>query len=125
MNASCHGTKLPLLPFGFCSKVCKSTTCDQSCAAFHAAAVDEIVDHLFLDVWARQWGKLSGGKAKATEDDLFQAFVRMPSSALPHVFKAVFSGLYIEPRAADGSGPHSSWAVVWLPGKPQPRLCTC
>lgn len=40
----------------------------------------------------------------------------MPSSALPHLFRVTFSGLYLEPRAADGSGPHSAWAVVWLPG---------
>ncbi|CAE7859765.1 unnamed protein product, partial [Symbiodinium necroappetens] len=96
-------------------QVCKATTCDQCCPAFHAA-VDEVVDHLFLDVWARQWCRLSGGKAKAGEAELFQAFVRVPSSALPHLFKVTFPGLYIEPRAADGSGPHSAWAVVWLPG---------
>ena len=96
-------------------QVCKNAACDQSCAAFHAA-VDEVVDHLFLDVWARQWCRLSGGRTKAGEAELFQAFVRVPSSALPHLFRVAFAGLYIEPRAADGSGPHGSWAVVWLPG---------
>ncbi|CAE7673569.1 unnamed protein product [Symbiodinium sp. CCMP2592] len=96
-------------------QVCKNPACDQTCAAFHAA-VDEIVDHLFLDVWARQWSKLSGGKTKAADAEVFQTFVRMPSSALPHVFLAPFPGLYVEPRAADGSEPHGAWAVVWLPG---------
>ena len=101
-------------------QVCKNAACDQSCPAFHAA-VDEVVDHLFLDVWARQWNKLAGGKTKATEAELFQAFIRVPSSALPHLFKASLTGLYVEPRAADGSGPHGSWAVVWLPGVSAPQ----
>ncbi|CAE7028137.1 unnamed protein product [Symbiodinium sp. CCMP2592] len=96
-------------------QVCRNPSCDQSCPAFHAA-VDEVVDHLFLDVWARQWCRLSGGKIKAAEAELFQAFIRVPSSAIPHLFRVSLPGLYIEPRAADGSGPHASWAVVWLPG---------
>ncbi|CAE7670713.1 unnamed protein product, partial [Symbiodinium sp. CCMP2456] len=97
-------------------QVCRERSCDQSCPAFHAA-VDEVVDHLFLDVWARQWCRLSGSKTKASEADVFQAFVRVPSSAVPHLFRVALPGLYIEPRAADGSGPHSAWAVVWLPGQ--------
>ena len=96
-------------------QVCRDRSCDQNCPAFHAA-VDEVVDHLFLDVWARYWGRLSGGKTKAIEAEVFQAFVRVPSSAVPHLFKVALPGLYIEPRAADGSGPHNAWAVVWLPG---------
>ena len=96
--------------------VCRAPSCDQSCPAFHAA-VDEVVDHLFLDVWARQWCRLTGGKAKATEAELFQAFVRVPSSAVQHLFRIGFPGRYFEPRAADGSGPHCSWAIVWLPGQ--------
>ena len=95
-------------------KVCKLSTCD-SCSAFHAA-VDEEVENLFLDIWARQWCRLAGGKVKPTEADVFQAFVRLPSSALPHAFRTAMSGIYLEPRASDGSGPHGSWAVVWLPG---------
>ena len=95
-------------------KVCKLSTCD-SCSAFHAA-VDEEVENLFLDIWARQWCRLAGGRVKPSEADVFQAFVRLPSSALPHAFRIAMPGIYLEPRASDGSGPHSSWAVVWLPG---------
>ncbi|CAE7655752.1 unnamed protein product [Symbiodinium sp. CCMP2456] len=96
-------------------KVCKDTACGGKCSGFHAA-VDEIVEHLFLDAWARQWVKLAGGKTKPADAELFQVFVRLPASALPHVFCASLDGLYIEPRAADGTGPHAAWAVVWLPG---------
>ena len=97
-------------------QVCKSPTCGGQCIGFHAA-VDEIVEHLFLDVWARQWVKLAGGRTKPADSELFQAFIRIPASALPHVFTASLDGLYFEPRAADGTGPHPAWAVVWLPGQ--------
>ena len=99
-------------------RVCQGTACDSSCLAFHAA-VDETVEHLFLDVWARQWNKLAGGKTKPLAAELFQVFVRVPASALPHVFRTSLEGLYVEPRAADGTGPHCAWAVVWLPGLSQ------
>ncbi|CAE7221657.1 Pol, partial [Symbiodinium necroappetens] len=97
-------------------QVCKDPTCGGKCSGFHAA-VDEVVEHLFLDVWARQWVRLAGGKAKPAEAELFQAFLRLPASALPHVFSTSLDGLYLEPRAADGTGPHAAWAVVWLPGQ--------
>ncbi|CAE7726054.1 Pol, partial [Symbiodinium sp. KB8] len=97
-------------------QVCKDPACGGKCLGFHAA-VDEVVEHLFLDVWARQWVRLAGGKAKPVEAELFQAFLRLPASALPHVFNTSLDGLYMEPRAADGTGPHAAWAVVWLPGQ--------
>ena len=96
-------------------QVCRKQTCDRACLCFHAA-VDEEVEHLFLDVWARQWCRVSGGKVKAEAAELFQVFIRVPASALPHMFCTSQPGLYVEPRASDGSGPHGSWAVVWLPG---------
>ena len=97
-------------------QVCHNAACDHTaCSAFHAA-VDEEVEHLFLDIWARQWSRLAGGRAKPSEAEVFQAFARIPSSALPHAFRTTLPGLYLEPRASDGTGPHSSWAVVWLPG---------
>ena len=96
-------------------QICRQRACDRSCTGFHAA-VDEEVEHLFLDVWARQWCRITGGKVKADAAELFQVFIRVPASALPHMFCTSQPGLYVEPRASDGSGPHGSWAVVWLPG---------
>ena len=96
-------------------KVCKDAACNQSCAGFHPA-VEEEVDRLLLDVWARMFTKSSGGKTKPAEAAVFQAYVRVPASAPNHLFKIVCPGLYVEPRAEDGSGTHPGWAVVWLPG---------
>ena len=98
-------------------RVCRDPSCDQSCALFHPA-VDETVEQLFLDAWSRNFCRATGGKAKPSDAELFQIFVRAPQSALLHLFRASVAGLYVEPRAADGS-PHSAWAVVWLPGMSQ------
>ncbi|CAE7325636.1 unnamed protein product [Symbiodinium sp. CCMP2456] len=95
--------------------VCRDPACNQACGSFHPA-VDEVVEHLFLDIWARQWCRLSGTRTKAGEAEVFQAYLRVPSSAVSHVFKIGCNGLYFEPRAPDGSGPHPAWTVVWLPG---------
>ena len=98
-------------------RICRDPSCDQSCALFHPA-VDEAVEQLFLDAWSRNFCRATGGKAKPSDAELFQIFVRVPQSALLHLFRASVAGLYVEPRAADGS-PHSAWAVVWLPGMSQ------
>ena len=96
-------------------QVCKDPTCSQACGAFHAA-VDEVVEHLFLDIWARQWCRAAGAKVKALEAEVFQAYVRVPASSVTHLLKLSQKGLYFEPRAPDGTGPHPAWSVVWLPG---------
>ena len=96
-------------------QVCKDPSCSQACGAFHAA-VDEEVEQLFLDIWARQWCRANGSKVKAQEPDLFQPYVRVPSSAVVHLLKLPHAGLYFEPRAPDGTGPHTAWSVAWLPG---------
>ncbi|CAE7670476.1 unnamed protein product [Symbiodinium sp. CCMP2592] len=96
-------------------RVCVDPSCSQACGCFHSA-VDEVVEHLFLDIWARQWCRLGGARVKATEADVFQAYVPVPASAVTHLLKLVHTGLYFEPRACDGTGPHPAWSVVWLPG---------
>ena len=85
--------------------LCKDQHCKQdgSCPRFHAA-VDEPVDSLLLDVWSRQFLRAEGGKTNALQACVFQALVRVPSSALQHLAKLVVDGLYVEPRAADGFG---------------------
>ncbi|CAE7194447.1 DHX57, partial [Symbiodinium microadriaticum] len=97
-------------------QVCRDPACNQTCPAFHAA-VDEVVEQLFLDIWSRQWCRMNGSRAQAKDADFFQAYIRVPASAIQHLFRASGCGLYFEPRAADGSGPHVAWSVVWLPGQ--------
>ena len=101
-------------------QVCKDFKCDGSCSLFQPCslfhpAVEESLTQLFQDVWARSYSRVGGGKVRAVDSELFQTFVRIPSSALSHLFKIQANGFYVEPRAPDGS-PHGSWAVVWLPG---------
>ena len=71
---------------------------------------------LVLKVWARQFSKLSGAKAPPAEAQVFQAYVRVPASAPGHLFRLPNEGIDFEAREGDGSGPHRTWAVVWLPG---------
>ena len=70
--------------------LCKDQHCKQdgSCPRFHAA-VDEPVDSLLLDVWSRQFLRAEGGKTSALQACVFQARVRVPSSALQHLAKLV------------------------------------
>ena len=97
-------------------QVCRNSACAQTCCMFHPA-VDETFYQLFLDLWARNYCKQSGSKAKPAEAELFQFLARIPSSAIGHVFKTQAAGLFFDPRAPDGS-PHASWGVVLLPGVP-------
>ena len=97
--------------------ICKKVGCkqDASCPGFHPS-VEEAVDQLVLDVWGRQFQRAGGGKQEASSAALFQAFIRVPSSAISHLHRMAVPGLFFEPRADDGSGPHPSFAVVWLSG---------
>ena len=94
-------------------QVCKDEACGQSCPKFHAA-VDETVEQMFVDLWGRNFCKLSGGCAKPQDAELFQFLARIPASAIG-VFKASVGGVYFDPRGPDGA-PHAAWGVVWLPG---------
>ena len=94
-------------------RVCKDTNCNGACNAFHPA-IEEAVEQLFLDVWARGFYKLGGSRSPPAEAEVFQTYVRVPESAVAHMFRVGAAGLYVEPRTADGL-PHHSWSVVWLP----------
>ena len=96
-------------------RVCKDSACNQSCGLFHPS-LEEDTDQVFLDVGAPQFTRLTGAKVKPTEAEVFQAYVRVPASAPMHLFRLPHAGLHFEPRAADASGPHAAWSVVWLPG---------
>ena len=60
-------------------KVCKDAARNQSCGMFHPSLEEEI-DQVFLNVWVRQYAKLSGVKVKPADADIFQAYVRVPAS---------------------------------------------
>ena len=95
--------------------LCVDPACKGDCVRYHNA-VDETVEQLLLDVWGRSFQRLEGGKVDALEASVFQAYIRVPSSAVGHLVRQQIPGVYLEPRATDGTGPHPSWVVVWLPG---------
>ena len=95
-------------------QICKDPGCNHACNHFHPA-VEEAVSAMFQDVWGRSFSKLAGGKIQASDADVFTAFVRVPESAMSHLFRISAPGFYVEPRSADGS-THASWSVIWLPG---------
>ena len=96
--------------------LCRDSACKGNCQLFHPA-VDESVEHIFLDVWARRFSTVDGSRVDAGKADLFQALVRVPSSALKHLQRANTPGYYFEPRSGDGYNAHAGFSVIWLPGK--------
>ena len=97
-------------------QLCQDSACKGDCQGFHAA-VDESVDQLLLDIWSRHFCRTDGSRVPAAQAELFQVLVRVPSSACRHLQKLAPVGIYFEPRAGEGAGPHPSYSVVWLPGK--------
>ena len=94
--------------------ICADPSCKQDCPRFHPA-VDESVDRLLLEVWGRQYSRIEGGKVLAQQAQVFSCMIRIPASALMHLNRMAIPGLYCEPRAASGTGPHPAYAVIWLP----------
>ena len=98
--------------------LCKNSGCrqDPSCPRFHPAVEEGSLDQLFLDLWGRQYQKLQGGKAGPDDAQVFQVYVRVPATALHHLHRMNVPGVFMEPRAPDGVGPHPAYAAIWLPG---------
>ena len=89
-------------------RVCKDASCNGSCHAFHPA-IEETAEQLFLDVGARGFYKLRGGRSPPASAEIFQTYVRVPESALLHMFRIGAPGFYVEPRDASGVQlPHPS-----------------
>ena len=58
--------------------LCRGDRCGDSCGKFHAP-VDQELDTVLLDVWARTWLSVRGRKVPQDQSDLFQVFVRVPT----------------------------------------------
>ena len=95
--------------------LCLDQSCKQDCPRFHRA-VDESVDRLLLEIWSRQYSRLEGGAAPPDNAQVFSCMVRIPARAVMHLNKLATPGLYCEPRAGSGAGPHPAFSVIWLPG---------
>ena len=60
--------------------LCKTEGCGDACSKYHAA-VDEPLDNLILDLWARSWHKADSRYCKPAESCYWSVLVRVPASA--------------------------------------------
>ena len=96
--------------------ICADKSCKQDCQRFHPAVDDVAVDRLVLEIWGRQYSHMEGGKAQPAQAQVFSCMIRVPASAIMHLNRLASPGLYCEPRADSGQGPHQAYAVIWMPG---------
>ena len=101
-------SKHPLLTW------CKTEGCGDACSKYHAA-VDEPLDNLILDLWARSWHKADSRYCKPAESCYWSVLVRVPASA--HLTVQGLSGvqgLYVEPRSDCGKQADDRFGMIWL-----------
>ena len=96
-------------------RVCPGVDCGLDCPAFHPA-VEEKVDQLILDLWARQYQLHDGKRADPQAADVFSVLMRVPKSAIDQLQLVQQTGVYVEPRADAGAGSDDGYRVVWIPG---------
>ena len=101
--------------------LCKDPACKGDCHHFHPS-VEESVENMLADVWARRFSTADGTRVEAGKAELSQALIRVPSSALKHLQRAVTPGFYFEPRSGDGYSAHAGFSVIWLPGKDRTQV---
>ena len=61
-------------------QLCRTSGCGEACPRYHPA-VDEAVEQLVLDLWARAWHRLDGKFCKAEDADFWSALLRVPKTA--------------------------------------------
>eukprot|EP00435_Cladocopium_sp_Y103_P073106 s153_g42.t1 len=100
--------RIPLLT------LCKQSGCGVNCGRYHAA-LDEPLDNLILDLWARSWHRADSKFTKPKEAVMWTALIRVPASATRYL-QALSGqcGLYIEPRSASGKEADSAFGIIWL-----------
>ena len=94
--------------------LCKTEGCGDACSKYHAA-VDEPLDNLILDLWARSWHKADSRYCKPAESCYWSVLVRVPASA--HLTVQGLSGvqgLYVEPRSDCGKQADDRFGMIWL-----------
>ena len=94
--------------------LCNGDHCGSDCPKSHKA-IDEEVEQIILEVWSRAFYKALGGKASPELADIYQCYIRVPSSALQGIIEFMVPGCYLEPRPDGVKGAHPDFCVVWLP----------
>ena len=96
-------------------RLCNNLRCDHQCGLYHAP-VEEPLDNVVHEIWARRFQSYEGKVMEASEADVFQAFLRLTSSVVGQLVRLTVEGVYLEPRASDSKASDPSYAVVWMPG---------
>ena len=98
-------------------QVCRTPKCDASCGLFHPSVEEDGVSTVLIDLWGWLWSSNEGKKSAPAEATQFQLFFRCPESASTalHAWQGQ-SGLFFEPRKADGVGTDAKFRVIWIPG---------
>ena len=92
--------------------LCQTKDCKGNCRYFHPS-VEEATKVAVLDVWSWKWLTMTGRQSKQSDAEVFNVYIRMPSSALESVLAYSGShGIFFEPRP--GQECASPFAVVWL-----------
>ena len=92
-------------------KVCPGVDCGIDCAFFHPA-VDEHIDQMVLDLWARQFQTLAGKKVADKAAEVFSVLIRVPQSAVDQLQMIQVPSVYVEPRADAGVGTHDDYRAI-------------
>eukprot|EP00438_Fugacium_kawagutii_P035740 Skav229334 [mRNA] locus=scaffold2596:57032:62763:+ [translate_table: standard] len=96
-------------------QLCRGANCGASCGKYHPA-VDETVDNVIFELWARSYFDDNGRKTTPAEATLFTAFLRIPESAVEKLIANTPLGVYVEPRGERPKEHDDKFRVIWLPG---------
>eukprot|EP00438_Fugacium_kawagutii_P036700 Skav200932 [mRNA] locus=scaffold2433:372726:376943:+ [translate_table: standard] len=109
-------------------QLCQGKNCGQECLKSHAA-VDEDLDTILMEIWARTFATIAGSKAAAQDAELFWVYVRVPASVVQGLLQLNTTGIYFEPRDSLSKAHDERYRVIWLPAKTleqaQHTLRTC
>ena len=97
-------------------QLCSGKDCGTGCPKSHAA-VDEELDTILLEIWARSFSKIEGGKVAAADAHTFSVFLRIPESILESLLQCGVVGIYFEPRSSMTKSHDERYRVVWLPSR--------
>eukprot|EP00435_Cladocopium_sp_Y103_P024931 s684_g6.t1 len=101
------------------SKVCPLQPCDDEectgCEAWHSTPQFPI-DTPVLEVWGKQWMRLSYQFCPSEQADLFGVHLRIPDTLQIQVQAfSGFEGVFLEPRSLCGKKPSELFHVIWMP----------
>eukprot|EP00438_Fugacium_kawagutii_P019500 Skav235633 [mRNA] locus=scaffold358:423522:427481:- [translate_table: standard] len=96
-------------------KLCRGQSCGKDCPRYRPG-LDEAVDNVLFEVWARTCYDEKGTRCDATRADSFSVFFRVPDGALSGLLTCQVPGVYTESRGDNPQERDLRYRVIWLPG---------